>query len=113
MNDIKHKVCNYENWNIYSKIFTSLLFLNYYDNKQNIGIYKKNVLSRSYFKMIEMQNDYNILQGYEKKNIKVGFIAEAPGGFIEAFYKLRNNKNDKYYGISLLKIMKIYRVGII
>ena len=102
LNKVKDIVCNLENWNIYRKIFTSLLFLNYFYEKKNIGIYKKNVLSRSYFKMIEMQNDYNILQGLEKKNIKVGFIAEAPGGFIEAFYKLRNNKNDKYYGISLL-----------
>ncbi len=102
LNKVKDIVCNLENWNIYRKIFTSLLFLNYFYEKKNVGIYKKNVLSRSYFKMIEMQNDYNILQGLEKKNIKVGFIAEAPGGFIEAFYKLRNNKNDKYYGISLL-----------
>ena len=103
LNKIKDEVCNYKNWDIYRKIFTSLLFLNFYDNKQNIGIYKKKVLSRSYFKMIEIQNDYNILQGYEKKNIKVCFIAEAPGGFIEAFYKLRNNKDDLYYGVSLLE----------
>jgi len=103
LNKIKDEVCNYENWDIYRKIFTSLLFLNFYDNKQNIGVYKKKVLSRSYFKMIEIQNDYNILQGYEKNKIKVCFIAEAPGGFIEAFYKLRNNKDDKYYGVSLLE----------
>ena len=99
--DIKELVCNLKNWNIYRKIFTSLIFLNYFHEKVNIGIYKKNVLSRYYFKMIEMQNDYNILQKLENKNIKVAFIAEAPGGFIEAFYKLRNNKNDKYFGISL------------
>ena len=103
LNKIKDEVCNYKNWDTYRKIFTSLLFLNFYDNKQNIGVYKKKVLSRSYFKMIEIQNDYNILQGYEKKNIKVCFIAEAPGGFIEAFYKLRNNKDDSYFGISLLE----------
>ena len=102
LNKIKDEVCNYKKWPIYRKIFTSLLFLNYFDEKRNIGIYKKNVLSRSYFKMIEIQNDYNILQGFENKDIKVGFIAEAPGGFIEAFYKLRNNINDKYYVISLL-----------
>ena len=39
----------------------------------------------------------------KNKDIKVCFIAEAPGGFIEAFYKLRNNKDDNYYGISLLE----------
>ena len=50
LNNIKNDVCTYENWNTYRKIFTSLLFLNYYYDKQNIGIFKKNVLSRSYSK---------------------------------------------------------------
>lgn len=102
LNNIKNEVCKYENWYIYRKLFTSLLFLNYYHNKKNIGIFKKNVLSRSYFKMIEIHNDYNICKMNEN-NIKVAFIAEAPGGFIEAFYKIRNNYNDSYYGISLIE----------
>ena len=103
LNKIKTEVCSYDNWFKYRKIFTSLLFLNYYNKKTNIGLYNKNVLSRSYFKMIEMNNDYNICKLHMDK-IKVAFIAEAPGGFIEAFYKLRNNNNDdKYYGISLVK----------
>jgi len=101
LNKIKHMVCLYDKWQLYRKIFTPLLFLNFYDKKNNIGIFKKNVLSRSYFKMIEIQNDYNILHLYNKP-IKVAFIAEAPGGFIESFYKLRNNYIDQYYGISLL-----------
>lgn len=100
LHDIKENVCNYDNWLLYRKLFTPLIFLNFYNKKNNIGIFKKNVLSRSYFKMIEIQNDYNILQ-FLKQPIKVAFIAEAPGGFIEAFYKLRNKYNDKYYGISL------------
>ena len=101
LNKIKDIVCKYDKWLIYRKLFTSLIFLNFYNKKYNIGIFKKNVLSRSFFKMIEIQNDYNILQFF-KYPIKVAFIAEAPGGFIEAFYKLRNNYNDKYYGISLI-----------
>ena len=52
--------------------------------------------------MIEIQNDYNILKMNNKK-IKIAFIAEAPGGFIEACYKIRNKNNeDKYYTISLI-----------
>ena len=102
LNNIKDIVCHFEKWDIYRKLFTSLVFLNYYEDKKNIGIYKKNVLSRSYFKMIEIQNDYNILQGLNN-SINVAFIAEAPGGFIEAFYKMRNYKKDKYYGITLLE----------
>jgi len=102
LNKIKSDVCNYENWYIYRKLFTTSLFLNYYYNKKNIGIFKKNVLSRSFFKMIEIQNDYNILKMGQKK-VKIAFIAEAPGGFIEACYKIRNkNIEDKYYTISLI-----------
>ena len=102
LNNIKNDVCNYENWYIYRKLFTTSLFLNYYYNKKNIGIFKKNVLSRSFFKMIEIQNDYNILKMAQKK-VKIAFIAEAPGGFIEACYKIRNKNNeDKYYTISLI-----------
>ena len=102
LNNIKNEVCNYENWYIYRKLFTTSLFLNYYYNKKNIGIFKKNVLSRSFFKMIEIHNDYNILK-LNKNKIKIAFIAEAPGGFIEACYKIRNkNIEDKYYTISLI-----------
>lgn len=102
LNKIKNDVCNFKNWYIYRKLFTNSLFLNYYHNKKNIGIFKKNVLSRSFFKMIEIQNDYNILKMSNKK-VKIAFIAEAPGGFIEACYKIRNkNIDDKYYTISLI-----------
>lgn len=102
LNKIKNEVCNFKNWYIYRKLFTNSLFLNYYHNKKNIGIFKKNVLSRSFFKMIEIQNDYNILKMSNKK-VKIAFIAEAPGGFIEACYKIRNkNIDDKYYTISLI-----------
>ncbi len=102
LNNIKNKVCNFENWYIYRKLFTTTLFLNYYHNKKNIGIFNKNVLSRSFFKMIEIHTDYNILKTTNPK-IKIAFIAEAPGGFIEACYKIRKNcSDDEYYGISLI-----------
>ena len=102
LNNIKNDVCKLDNWYIYRKLFTTTLFLNYYYNKKNIGLFNKNVLSRSFFKMIEIQNDYNILKMGTKK-IKIAFIAEAPGGFIEACYKIRNkNSEDNYYTISLI-----------
>ena len=53
--------------------------------------------------MIEIEKDYNIFANYKNKNIKITFIAEAPGGFIECINKLRKKYNDKYYGISLLE----------
>ena len=45
LNNIKNEVCNYENWYIYRKLFTTSLFLNYYYNKKNIGIFKKCIKS--------------------------------------------------------------------
>ena len=53
--------------------------------------------------MIEIEKDYNIFYKYKNKNIKTTFIAEAPGGFIESFYKLRKDYKDTYYGISLIE----------
>lgn len=37
-----------------------------------------------------------------QKGIKSFHLAEGPGGFIEALAKVRNNKNDVYYGMTLL-----------
>ena len=106
LNDIKEYICNLKNWNIYRKLFTPLTLLNICNTKyNNIGIFNKKVLSRSYFKMIEIQNVYNIFKKFNY-NIKAVFIAEAPGGFIESFYDLRKLYNDNYYGISLIKKTK-------
>tara|TARA_Y100000768_G_C23990329_1_gene692058 strand:+ start:8122 stop:9357 length:1236 start_codon:yes stop_codon:yes gene_type:complete len=103
LNNIKNIACNIDNWTVYRRLFTTLNFLNFHINKKNIGIYKKNILSRSFFKMIEIHNTYNIFKDYKNSNIKVALIAEAPGGFVEALYKLRKyNVDDKYYGISLI-----------
>lgn len=104
LNNIKEYICNLKNWNIYRRLFNPLSLLNLLDEKKkNIGIYNNKILSRSFFKMIEIEKDYNIFYKYKNKNIKTTFIAEAPGGFIESFYKLRKNYKDTYYGISLIE----------
>ena len=104
LNNIKEYICNLRYWNIYRRLFNPLSLLNLLDEKKkNIGIYNNKILSRSFFKMIEIEKDYNIFYKYKDKNIKTTFIAEAPGGFIESFYKLRKDYKDKYYGISLIE----------
>ncbi len=104
LNNIKEYICNLKYWNIYRRLFNPLSLLNLLDEKKkNIGIYNNKILSRSFFKMIEIEKDYNIFHRYKNKNIKTTFIAEAPGGFIESFYKLRENYKDSYYGISLIE----------
>lgn len=67
------------------------------------SIAKKKPLSRSYFKMIELIYFFKILDKVNNENAITTFhLAEGPGGFIEAILDSRNNKNDKYYGMSIL-----------
>ena len=104
LNNIKEYICNLKYWNIYRRLFNPLSLLNLLDEKKrNIGIYNNKILSRSFFKMIEIEKDYKIFYKYKNNNIKTTFIAEAPGGFIESFYKLRKDYKDSYYGISLIE----------
>jgi 23S rRNA U2552 (ribose-2'-O)-methylase RlmE/FtsJ len=70
------------------------------DKKKCISKYKP--LSRSYFKMIEMTNLFKLLENYTDFSIKSFHLAEGPGGFIEAISNIRNNKNDQYYGMTIL-----------
>ena len=58
-------------------------------------------LSRSFYKMIEI---YNLMYLDEllNGNRKIFYLAEGPGGFIEALISLRNNSEDKHYAISLI-----------
>ena len=66
--------------------------------KFSISKYKP--LSRSYFKMIEILNFFNLIKKFDNK-INTFHLAEGPGGFIEAIAYLRKNKNDSYTGITL------------
>ena len=63
---------------------------------------KHKPLSRSYYKFIEMVNILHILEPFEMENIKTFHLAEGPGGFIEAINSLRQNRNDCYYGMTLI-----------
>lgn len=79
--------------NPYEYIHTSIPF-----KKKCISKYKP--LSRSYFKMIEMVNTFNL--HYDTKPIKSFHLAEGPGGFIEAMVGLRKCPNDIYIGMTIV-----------
>jgi len=66
--------------------------------KKCISKYKP--LSRSYFKMIEMVNTFNLY--YDSKPIKSFHLAEGPGGFIEAIAGLRKCPHDIYIGMTIV-----------
>jgi 23S rRNA U2552 (ribose-2'-O)-methylase RlmE/FtsJ len=66
------------------------------------SIAKKVPISRSYFKLWEILIDLSDEMGIEKHDtIKACFLADAPGGFVEAFINYRGRKRDDIYGISL------------
>jgi len=64
-------------------------------------------ISRSYFKLWEILKDFedDMFVGLPQPN-KCLFLAEGPGGFVEAYCNYRNKKyttkEDKLYGITLL-----------
>lgn len=79
------------------------------------SVAKVEPLSRSFFKMIEISNNYFQDEINRKEPIRSLHLAEGPGGFIEALVYLRKKKvsrelqkEDMYYGITLLD--KAYEV---
>lgn len=66
------------------------------------SICKIKPISRAFFKLIEIYNTHHLLPPNELP-INTFHLAEGPGGFIEATTYLRNNKNDMYYGMTLLE----------
>ena len=99
--NIKTRLDAHENeWDIFKKytnpyeyIHTVVPF-----KKKSISVYKP--LSRSYFKMIEILNTFNLTFGH--KPIQTFHLAEGPGGFIEALCNVRKNKNDVYIGMTIM-----------
>ena len=104
LQEIKEEIDNvYEKWDKYKKITNKYEFINTniqlekIKNNHCVCSYKS--ISRSYFKLIEILHNFNF-----EFNTKINsfHLAEGPGGFIEAMVNYRKNKNDKYYGITLM-----------
>lgn len=57
-------------------------------------------ISRAFFKLHEIICNYDLLN--YKQSISSLHLAEGPGGFIECVAYNRKNKNDRYYGITLI-----------
>lgn len=111
LNNEKNKISTYYNnnsaWdkvkkfsNEYEFIYTSS-YANDYKNISNIT-----PISRSFFKLWEIINNYNDIIPLNTGNLKTAHIAEGPGGFIECVYKYLNKYNinsiNEIHGITLL-----------
>jgi 23S rRNA U2552 (ribose-2'-O)-methylase RlmE/FtsJ len=100
--DIKKQISVYEyKWNIYKSFVNPYEYIHCVVPNKKKCISKYRPISRSYFKMIELCNFFDIHSQFSQP-INCFHLAEGPGGFIEAFVNLRNNDNDKYTGMTLI-----------
>ena len=100
----KNKIVNSKEWDKFKKYANEYELIHIPNKKtttESIALY--NPLSRSYFKMIEMIYDFNLIDG-QNESFKSAHLAEGPGGFIEAVYNISHKIGFKYYsyhGITL------------
>ena len=88
---------DYDRWKIIRSVVTDYEFIGN-NNIHNINKIKKiKYISRAYFKLIEILNRTNILDG--KTKIKACCLAEAPGGFIQCLKEFSDF--ESIVGISL------------
>jgi 23S rRNA U2552 (ribose-2'-O)-methylase RlmE/FtsJ len=99
--ELKEKIDNQEKeWSNYKKYTNPYEYIHtIIPNKKN-SISKIIPLSRSFFKMVEIIDTFNICSSVEPMNCF--HLAEGPGGFIEATINRRNNIKDKYIGMTLM-----------
>ena len=102
INSMKQQIDNYmSSWDIYTKYTNPYEYIHSSIPETKVSICKYKPISRSFYKMIEICNLLHILDNYNRE-LKSFHLAEGPGGFIEAIDMLRNNKNDIYYGMTLI-----------
>jgi 23S rRNA U2552 (ribose-2'-O)-methylase RlmE/FtsJ len=102
-------------WDRYKKYTNPYEFINTNIPGKNKPISSIKPLSRSYYKMIEIVNFFNLCphstsNAFESKSskilttvpIKSFHLAEGPGGFIEALSHMRDNNSDTYIGMTIL-----------
>ena len=92
----------YSQWDNLKKITNEYEYIHTTIPRYNNSVSKIKPISRAFFKLIEIFNTFNILENSKQKCINSFHLAEGPGGFIEALSYLRFNKNDNYYGMTLI-----------
>lgn len=103
LNKIKQQLDeNYDIWDYYKKYTNPYEFIHTVIPNTKCAVSKLKPLSRSFYKMIEIVNQLDLLNSYKSHNINTFHLAEGPGGFIEAIAYLRKNQQDNYYGMTLI-----------
>ena len=93
------KIDNYKKWDIAKKISNPYELINHSSNSVSLI----NPISRSYFKFLELIQDYHLIDNIN--NFKYIALAEGPGGFVECFIKYRKSnflgRDDNVYCMTL------------
>ncbi len=87
-------------WNIFKKYTNPYEYIHTTlpEFKRSICTFRP--ISRSYFKLIEIIHAHDLNDTNDP--IQTFHLAEGPGGFIEAMCNIRSNRNDTYYGMTLI-----------
>lgn len=100
LNKYKNMIDNINNikiWDFCKKLSNEYELLHHCIKHKNVnlGIANYDPISRSFFKMWEMCQDFNIINNNDKE-LTYGALAEGPGGFIECFnfYRRRFSTNQ-------------------
>jgi len=102
LDDLKKQINAYSGtWDIYKKYTNVYEYIHSIIPQSRQSISKLKPLSRAFYKIIEI---CSLLHLYDDgtDQIESFHLAEGPGGFIEAIHYMRNNKNDTYYGMTLI-----------
>ena len=110
LSGVKNKITKYsrdKKWDFYKKLTNpyELIYLTKkLDKPFSISNYEP--ISRSYFKMMEILNEFFIDYKNDYKKINTFHLAEGPGGFVEAMINFRRNKLDNVYAMTLISSNK-------
>lgn len=101
--EIKERIQLYDqDWDIFKRYTNPYEYIHTNVPNKKKSVSKHKPLSRSYFKMVELTNFFKLLDKYGSDAISTFHLAEGPGGFIEALTHMRQNKRDKYVGMTIL-----------
>jgi len=99
--EIKEELESQEkDWDIYKKYTNPYEYIHTVIPQRKKCVSKYKPLSRSYFKMIEIIQLFDL--HYDSKPVRSFHLAEGPGGFIEAFSGSRKSPQDCYVGMTIL-----------
>lgn len=101
--EIKERIQLYDQeWDIFKRYTNPYEYIHTNVPNKKKSVSKHKPLSRSYFKMVELTNFFKLIDKYGSDAISTFHLAEGPGGFIEALTHMRQNKRDKYIGMTIL-----------